>query len=330
MALSKLQMIFVVKSSLRLLSRLQGSVSRRTQRGACGMEKHLSWIHSGDLHKARSEDGKTEYYTAFFEEWEIPVVMLPQNKQRGALRVCTFNFSPCTNQTKHGVNANTHGHAWAQRKTLRCRYVLYTWKKPQWFTVLRHACTHDTHTWQTTSEAFTTNQRAGVCVICRSSDCFPRNRRPAADLMPCSVPRGEQATSDCFTGGWLGRCQNRKQIWKIVPVKASHSGAEHTHTHTAALVHAHTKGRIIPPATWKQEAAGRMPGSTTWRQRSSTSGGGGADVHLGFNMLMDPACEVEREACVFVCTKTWIYLSLQAMYAPSMPQFGSLQLISLT
>lgn len=77
MALSKLQMIFVVKSELRLLSRLQGSVSHRTQRGACGMEKHLSWIHSGDLHKAYSEDGKTEYYAAFFEEWEIPVVMLP-------------------------------------------------------------------------------------------------------------------------------------------------------------------------------------------------------------------------------------------------------------
>lgn len=75
------------------------------------MEKHLSWIHSGDLHKARTEDGKTEYYTAFFEEWEIPVVMLPQNKQCSTLRVCTFNFSPCTNQTKHGVNANTHGHA---------------------------------------------------------------------------------------------------------------------------------------------------------------------------------------------------------------------------
>ncbi|CAG11473.1 unnamed protein product [Tetraodon nigroviridis] len=47
-----------------------------------------------------------------------------------------------------------------------------------------------------------------------------------------------------------------------------------------------------------------MPGSTTWRQRSSTSEGGGLDVHLGFNMLMDPACEVESETCVFVCTKT--------------------------
>lgn len=76
------------------------------------MEKHLSWIHSGDLHKAHSEDGKTEYYTAFFEEWEIPVVMLPQNKQRGTLRVCTFNFSPCTNQTKHGgKRKHTDGHA---------------------------------------------------------------------------------------------------------------------------------------------------------------------------------------------------------------------------
>lgn len=75
------------------------------------MEKHLSWIHSGDLRKARSEDGKTKYYAAFFEEWEIAVVTLPQNKQCGTLRVCTFNFSLCTNQTKHGVKANTYGHA---------------------------------------------------------------------------------------------------------------------------------------------------------------------------------------------------------------------------
>lgn len=66
------------------------------------MEKHLSWIHGGDLHKVRSEDSKTKYYRAFFEEWEIPVVMFPQNKQRGTLWVCTFNFSPCTNKTKHG------------------------------------------------------------------------------------------------------------------------------------------------------------------------------------------------------------------------------------
>jgi len=66
------------------------------------MEKYLNWIHSGDLHKAHSEDSKTKYYTAFFEEWEIPVVIFPQNKQRGILWVCTFNFSPCTNKTKHG------------------------------------------------------------------------------------------------------------------------------------------------------------------------------------------------------------------------------------
>lgn len=66
-------------------------------------------------------------------------------------------------------------------------------------------------------------------VIRRSSDCFPHNRRPAADLMPCSEPRGEKSTSAYLTGGWLARCQNRKQIWKIVPAKASHSGAKHTH-----------------------------------------------------------------------------------------------------
>lgn len=116
------------------------------------MEKHLIWIHSGDLHKAHSEDGKTKYYTAFFEEWEIPVVMLPQNKQRGTLWVCTFNFSSCTNHTKHGVNANTHGHALAHRKTLRYRYQLYTSKKSLGDLLYSGpTCTRSTHTWQTTS-----------------------------------------------------------------------------------------------------------------------------------------------------------------------------------
>lgn len=45
----------------------------------------------------------------------------------------------------------------------------------------------------------------------------------------CSEPRGERSTSAYLTGGWLARCQNRKQIWKIGPVKASHSSAKHTH-----------------------------------------------------------------------------------------------------
>lgn len=40
-----------------------------SEKGVCGMEKHLSRIHSGDLHKARSEDGRTEYYAAFF--WRV-------------------------------------------------------------------------------------------------------------------------------------------------------------------------------------------------------------------------------------------------------------------
>lgn len=91
------------------------------------MEKYLSWIHSGDLHKAHSEDGETTYYAAFFEEWEIPVVMFPQNKQRGTLRVCTFNFFTCTNKTKHEGNANKQPcmHGWAHRETLRFRGILY-------------------------------------------------------------------------------------------------------------------------------------------------------------------------------------------------------------
>lgn len=51
-----------------------------------------------------------------------------------------------------------------------------------------------------------------------------------------------------------------------------------------------------------------MPGSTTWRQRSSTSEGGGwggFDVHLGFNMLIDPACEGGEgdRACVCLCVR---------------------------
>lgn len=78
------------------------------------MEKHLSGIHSGDLRKARSEDGRTEYYAAFFEEWEIPVVMFPQNKQPGTLWVCTFKFFLLVQiKLKHGRggNANTHSHA---------------------------------------------------------------------------------------------------------------------------------------------------------------------------------------------------------------------------
>lgn len=70
------------------------------------MEKHLSWIHGGDLRKAHSVDSRSKYYTAFFEEWEIPVVMFPQNKQRSTLRVCTFSFSPCTNKTKHEGSMN--------------------------------------------------------------------------------------------------------------------------------------------------------------------------------------------------------------------------------
>lgn len=90
------------------------------------MEKHLSWIHSGDLRKARSEDSKTKYYTAFFEEWEIPVVMFPQNKQRGTLWVCTFNFSPCTNKTKHGGNANTQPRMSTQENAFRFRRRLCT------------------------------------------------------------------------------------------------------------------------------------------------------------------------------------------------------------
>lgn len=104
--------------------------------------------------------------------------------------------------------------------------------------------------------------------------------------------------------------------------------------HTPALAHAHTKGRIIPLATWKQEAAGRMPGSTTWRQRSSTSEGGvcgggwcsSGIQHADGSRLWGG----EGDVCVCVRGNRWIYLSLRAMYAPSMPQFRSLQLISLT
>lgn len=73
------------------------------------MEKHLSRIHSGDLHKARSEDGRTEYYAAFFEEWEIPVVMFPQNKQPGTLWVCTFKFFLLVQiKLKHGRGERKH------------------------------------------------------------------------------------------------------------------------------------------------------------------------------------------------------------------------------
>lgn len=46
------------------------------------MEKYLSWIHGGDLHKVHSEDSKTKYYRAFFEEWEKPVVMFPPKISR--------------------------------------------------------------------------------------------------------------------------------------------------------------------------------------------------------------------------------------------------------
>lgn len=46
------------------------------------------------------------------------LLCFPKNKQHSTLWVCTFNFSPCTNKTKHGGNANTHSHAWAHRKTL--------------------------------------------------------------------------------------------------------------------------------------------------------------------------------------------------------------------
>ena len=38
---------------------------------------------------------------------------------------------------------------------------------------------------------------------------------------------------------------------------------------------------------------------------------GGVDVHLGFNMLMDPACKGEREiglVCVFVCAHADEYI----------------------
>lgn len=40
-----------------------------SEKGVCGMEKHLSRIHSGDLLKARSEDGRSESYAAFF--WRV-------------------------------------------------------------------------------------------------------------------------------------------------------------------------------------------------------------------------------------------------------------------
>lgn len=62
---------------------------------------------------------------------------------------------------------------------------------------------------------------------------------------------------------------------------------------------------------------------------------GRVDVHLGFNMLMDAACEEDRETglvcvCLCLCVWRWIYLSLRAMCAPSMLQLRSLQLISPT
>lgn len=45
-----------------------------------------------------------------FEEWEIPVVMFPQNKRPGTLRVCTFKFFLLVQiKLKHGgEGAQTH------------------------------------------------------------------------------------------------------------------------------------------------------------------------------------------------------------------------------
>lgn len=111
------------------------------------MEKYLSWIHSGDLHKAHSEHSKTKYYIAFFEEWEMPVVMFPQNKQRGTLWVCTFNFSPCTNKTQ-GAQTHTAMHEHTETFSdlgARCIHEKAT------VIYCSSTRTHATHAWQTAS-----------------------------------------------------------------------------------------------------------------------------------------------------------------------------------
>lgn len=83
-------------------------------------------------------------------------------------------------------------------------------------------------------------------VIRRSSDCFPHNRRPAADLMPLLGASG-RAVYLSLPHRWLaGPLPEQKTDMKD---SACEGVTLRRKAHTPALAHVHTKGRIIPLAT---------------------------------------------------------------------------------
>lgn len=61
-----------------------------------------------------------------FEEWEIPVVMFPQNKWPGTLWVCTFKFFLLVQiKLKHGGGVAGHKHTQPCMSTLREKKKLF-------------------------------------------------------------------------------------------------------------------------------------------------------------------------------------------------------------
>lgn len=60
--------------------------------------------------KHASEDSQTKYYTAFFEEWEIPVVMFPPQKKaaRHTVGFVPSIFLLVQIKRNTGGKANTH------------------------------------------------------------------------------------------------------------------------------------------------------------------------------------------------------------------------------
>ncbi len=191
----------------------------------------------------------------------------------------------------------THSHAWAHRKTLLDSGAGCIQEKAS---VIYWTCTrmHTLHTHgkplpnplPLTSEA--------VWELRPSSDGLSHNRRLAAASLPCSGASGKTSQPASHLWGRLaGLLPGQKTDMKDSTCKGVTLECK---PYTPALAHIHTKGRIILLATWKQEAAGRTPGSTTWRQRSSTSEGvwcSSGTQHA------DGSCLWGREgdyACVFV------------------------------